>query len=114
MTIEGADYNKALFIISDKHEAIRDKIIHDLERGGTYLRGRGMYTNEEKEMIFAIVSRRELAILEEFISDIDPGAFITIMDTKEILGEVSVPGSQNPGKLILRLCLILLILYNRY
>ncbi|HPJ79358.1 MAG TPA: YitT family protein [Prolixibacteraceae bacterium] len=87
MTIEGADYNKALFIISDKHEAIRDKIIHDLERGGTYLRGRGMYTNEEKEMIFAIVSRRELAILEEFISDIDPGAFITIMDTKEILGE---------------------------
>ncbi len=87
MTIEGADYNKALFIISDKHEAIRDKIINDLERGGTYIKGKGMYTNDDKEMIFITVSRREVAILEEFISSIDPGAFITIMDTKEILGE---------------------------
>jgi uncharacterized membrane-anchored protein YitT (DUF2179 family) len=46
-----------------------------------------MYTDEEKQIIFTIVSRREVAILEEFISTIDPEAFITIMDTKEILGE---------------------------
>lgn len=87
MTLEGADYNKALFIISTKHKEIREKILTDLERGGTYLHGRGMYTDEDKQIIFTIVSRRELAILEEYISTIDPDAFITIMDTKEILGE---------------------------
>lgn len=87
ITLEGADYNKALFIISKKHEEIREKILTDLERGGTYLKGKGMYTNEDKQIIFTIVSRREVTILEEYISTIDPDAFITIMDTKEILGE---------------------------
>lgn len=87
MTLEGADYNKALFIISEKHEEIRDKILNDLDRGGTYLKGKGMFSDDEKQIIFTIVSRREVAILEEYISHIDPDAFITIMDTKEILGE---------------------------
>ncbi len=87
ITLEGADYNKALFIISEKHQEIKEKILTDLERGGTYLKGKGMYTDEEKQIIFTIVSRREVAILEEYISTIDPDAFITIMDTKEILGE---------------------------
>lgn len=87
MTIEGADYNKALLIISKKHIEIKDKILNDLERGGTYLKGEGMFTGEEKQIIYTVVSRREVAILEEYISKIDPHAFITIMDAKEILGE---------------------------
>jgi len=87
ITLEGANYNKALLIISDKHEEIREKILVDLERGGTYLKGNGLFTNEEKQIIYTVVSRREVAILERFISQIDPNAFITIMDTREILGE---------------------------
>ncbi|MCG6188115.1 YitT family protein [Maribellus maritimus] len=87
MTLEGADYNKALLIISKKHIQIKNKLLVDLERGGTYLRGEGMFTGEEKQIIYTVVSRREVAILEEYISKIDPDAFITVMDTKEILGE---------------------------
>lgn len=87
ITIEGADYNKALLIISNKHAEIKNKLLFDLERGGTYLKGEGMFTGEEKQIIYTVVSRREVAILEEFISKIDPNAFITIMDAKEILGE---------------------------
>ncbi len=87
MTLEGADYNKALLIISKKHLEIKSKILFDLERGGTYLRGEGLFTGEEKQIIYTVVSRREVAILEEYISKIDPEAFITVMDAKEILGE---------------------------
>ena len=87
LTIEGGNYHKALFIISDKHEEIKHKIIDDLERGGTYFNGKGMFTNEEKQIIYTVVSRREVAILEQYIHSIDPDAFITIMDTREILGE---------------------------
>lgn len=87
LILEGTNYNKAMIIVSDKHEDIRDKIINDLERGGTYLRGVGMYTNTEKNIIFTVVSRREVAILEEHINNVDPLAFITIMDASEILGE---------------------------
>ena len=87
LVLEGADYNKALMIISEKHEEIRHKLLVDLERGGTYLKGTGMYTGEDKHIIYTIVSRREVAVLEEYISTIDPNAFITVMNTHEILGE---------------------------
>lgn len=86
-TIEGTDYNKALLIISKAHKEIKDKLLLDLDRGGTYLRGEGMYTGNEKQVIYTVVSRREVAILREFISNIDPDAFITVMDAREILGE---------------------------
>jgi uncharacterized membrane-anchored protein YitT (DUF2179 family) len=92
--LEGADYNKALLIVSKKHQDIKNKILVDLERGGTYLRGEGMFTGEEKQIIYTVVSRRELAILQEYIGAIDPDAFITVMDAREILGE----GFQSLGK----------------
>src|SRR6056297_2437419 len=75
MILEGAGCNKALLIISKKHTEIKNKIVVDLERGGTYLKGEGIYTGEEKEIIFTVVSRREVAILQEYISTIDPDAF---------------------------------------
>ncbi|MFW6290221.1 MAG: YitT family protein, partial [Mariniphaga sp.] len=85
--LEGADYNKALLIITNKHLEIQNKILNDLERGGTYLKGEGMFTGEEKQIIYTVVSRREVAVLQEYISNIDPDAFITVMDAREILGE---------------------------
>jgi uncharacterized membrane-anchored protein YitT (DUF2179 family) len=87
LILEGENYNKALIIISDKHEQIREIIISELERGGTYLKGIGMFSNQEKNIIFTVVSRREMAILESHINSIDPKAFITIMNASEILGE---------------------------
>lgn len=87
LVLEGASYNKALLIISKKHSEIKHKILVDLERGGTYLKGEGMFTGEEKQIIYTVVSRREVAILQEYISTIDPDAFIMVMDAREILGE---------------------------
>lgn len=86
-TMQGVSYNKALFIISDKYEEIRHKIIHDLERGGTLLNGIGMYKGQDKKVIFTSVTRREQAILKDFIKDIDPYAFMTVIDANEILGD---------------------------
>ena len=93
-TIEGGDYNKALLIISDKHLEIREKIINGLVRGGTYFKGEGLYSGTEKKIIYTVVNRREVVILEEYINRIDPKAFITVMDTHEILGQ----GFQNLSK----------------
>jgi uncharacterized membrane-anchored protein YitT (DUF2179 family) len=87
LILEGENYNKALIIISDKHEEIREIIISELGRGGTYLKGTGMFSNTEKNIIFTVVSRREMAIMEVHINRIDPKAFITIMNASEILGE---------------------------
>lgn len=84
--IQGVSYDKTLFIISEKHAEIRDKIINDLNRGGTFIKGNGMYNGVEKTIIFTVVNRREVVMLEEFIHQIDPGAFLTVIDANEILG----------------------------
>ncbi len=85
--LEGISYDKSLFIISDRHEEIREKIITNLNRGGTYIDGKGMYNMAERKIIFTVVSRRELSMLQEYIHQIDPQAFMTVIDASEILGE---------------------------
>ena len=87
ITMQGVSYDKSLIIISDQFELIRDKIINDLRRGRTYIPGKGMFNNSEKTIIFTVLNRRELAILEEYIHQVDPKAFVTVMDANEILGE---------------------------
>jgi len=87
MILEGAGHEKMLLIISDRHEEIRERLLNDLGRGGTYLNGEGMYGGTPKKVIYTIVDRREVLILEEHIGRIDPNAFVAVIDAKEILGE---------------------------
>lgn len=87
ITLDGINYDKALFIVSDKHEEIRQCIIKDLDRGGTYFKSEGLFSGQPKNVIFTVITRRELATLENMIHQIDPKAFLTVMNTSEILGE---------------------------
>ncbi len=87
VTMQGISYDKTLFIISDQYEQIRLKIIEDLNRGGTFIAGKGMFNGAEKTIIFTVVNRREVAILQEFIHQVDPKAFVTVVNAQEILGE---------------------------
>lgn len=86
IVLQGATYDKAMFIISDKSQEIKDKIIADINRGGTVFNGEGMYSSEEKKIIYTIVNRREFEILKEYVYDIDPNAFISVMNTNENIG----------------------------
>ncbi|NOX85304.1 MAG: YitT family protein [Chlorobi bacterium] len=85
--LEGMNYDKVLFIISDKTQEIRDKIIHDLNRGGTLIQGKGLYHETDRSIVFTVVSRRETVILQDYIRQIDPKAFVTVLNANEILGE---------------------------
>ena len=85
--LEGIDYDKVLFIISNKTDEIRDKLINDLNRSGTLLRGEGLYNRNDRSIIFTVVNRRETVMLQDYINLIDPDAFVTVMNANEILGE---------------------------
>lgn len=87
VVLEGFSYEKTLFIISDRYEVIAEKILEDLNRGGTFLEGKGMFKGDEKKIIFVNVTRREVAILQEFINQVDPDAFVTVIEASEILGK---------------------------
>ena len=85
--LEGLKYSKAAYIITDKHEQIAKKIMHDIDRGVTGLKARGMYTGSEKLVLYCVVSRREIVQVEEIVTEIDPYAFVIVSDVREVLGE---------------------------
>ena len=85
--LEGFKYSKAAYIITDKHEQIAKKIMHDIDRGVTGLKARGMYTGSEKLVLYCVVSRREIVQVEEIVTEIDPDAFVIVSDVREVLGE---------------------------
>jgi uncharacterized membrane-anchored protein YitT (DUF2179 family) len=87
MIIEGIGSEKAVYIISDHYDEIRSKIINEMNRGGTYLCGEGMYNGTEKKIIYTIVDRKELILLQKYVHEIDPKAFMTVVDSTETLGE---------------------------
>lgn len=86
-TLQGPSYQKSLFIITEKYNEVRDKIIHDINRGGTAIHASGMFHGDEKKMIFVNVTRREMAILEDYIRQVDPDAFLTVINAHEIIGK---------------------------
>ena len=86
--IDGASYDKLLFIISENHHAeMRDFIIEDMDRSGTYIKGKGMYTDQDREMIFVVVSRKEVHLVQNKVREIDPKAFMVVTDAYETFGE---------------------------
>ena len=86
-TILGFSSGKAVFIISDKHEEIKDRILKDLDRGGTFFNGKGMYSNSDKKIIFTTLSKKQLPQLIHIVHEIDPNAFMSIIEASEIFGE---------------------------
>lgn len=84
--IAGFKSGKVVLIISDHYDEIRDRIFSDLDRGGTFLHGEGMYNNAEKKIIFLSISRKELPQLIYFVHEIDPKAFLSILEASETLG----------------------------
>ncbi|MBO7587622.1 MAG: YitT family protein [Bacteroidales bacterium] len=84
--IVGFHSDKVVLIVSDYYDEIRQHIFDELDRGGTFLNGEGMYNNDEKKIIFTSLSRKQLPILIHFVHEIDPKAFVSILDASETLG----------------------------
>ena len=85
--IDGFDYARAAYIISDKHKEIGEAIMNNLSRGATALKARGLYKNIEREIIVTVVTLKELGTLTNMIREIDPDAFVTVNNVHEVLGE---------------------------
>lgn len=87
LIVEGFNYTKAAYIITDKHETVAKAIMEDLKRGLTGLEARGMYTGKEKCVLFCIVSQKEIVRLKDMVHEIDDHAFVIVSDVREVLGE---------------------------
>lgn len=88
--IVGLDETKSVLIISSKSKAIADAIIHELGLGLTVMYGRGGFSGDEREILYVIAERLQLAELKELIHREDPTAFIAIENLHEVAN-----GNQN-------------------
>ena len=84
---EGVSYSKAFYIISSNPTEMAQMIMKDLDRGVTTLRGKGAYTNEDKDVLLCVVSRAEVFQLKNIVRSIDPNAFVILADVHEVIGE---------------------------
>lgn len=85
--LEGFNYSKAAYIITDQYVEIAKRIMEELDRGLTGLSAKGMYTNEDKCVLYCVVSMKEIMVLKELVSEVDRNAFVIVSDVREVLGE---------------------------
>lgn len=85
--IDGFDYARAVYIISDKYAEIGEKIMNEISRGATAIKSRGLYKNIEREVIITVVTLKELGTVTQLIKDIDPEAFVIINNVHEVRGQ---------------------------
>ena len=86
IVFEGFYFTKIMIIISDKYEEISTEIGDKVKRGTTGIYSKGMYSGNEKVILFCVASRKEIAEIKEIIRRIDSTAFIVTTDAIETLG----------------------------
>ena len=87
MVLEGFNYSKAAYIITNQYEEVASRIMKELDRGVTGLHAKGMYTGEEKCMLYCIVSQKEIVVLKDIVNEVDKNAFVIVSEVREVLGE---------------------------
>ena len=85
--VDGFNYSKALFIISDHSEEISSRLMQELDRGVTGIPVYGKYTGKQREMLLVVTSLRQAANAKRIVREIDPNAFLIVTDSNEVLGE---------------------------
>lgn len=86
-TIEGFDYKKVVLVITDQPRKIAESIMKEVGRGVTFLHGQGAYTVKEKDLVYCVVKVTQLAKIKKIVGDVDPHAFMTVMDAAEVMGK---------------------------
>ncbi len=86
IVMEGFNSSKSVRIISDEASAIGQALIERLDISVTYLQGIGGYTGQDKDLIYCVISRLELPKMIEIIQEIDPKAFVSVVDVHEVYG----------------------------
>ncbi|MEC1179081.1 YitT family protein [Metasolibacillus meyeri] len=84
---DGAYSAKGAIIISPQTDAIAAIIAEKMERGVTFINGHGYFTKEQKDVIYCVVGRNEIVRLKSIIHEVDPHAFVSILDVRDVAGE---------------------------
>lgn len=85
--LEGINFSKLAYVISEHYEEIASDIFVNLNRGVTSLFAKGMYSKKQKNVLLCVVSKKEIVELMDIVAKNDPKAFVIVTDVREVMGE---------------------------
>ncbi len=83
----GIDAGKMTLIVTDYAKEVAQKIDEVTARGATFLKAEGSYSGEEKDVVMCACNNKQMYSIRNAVKEIDPKAFIIIMESNEVLGE---------------------------
>lgn len=86
MTLQGIDVVRQAMIVTDNYEVVANAIVEELDRSSTIIPAKGGYTKMDRNILFCVVMRSEVARLKEIVNKADPDAFMVIGHANEALG----------------------------
>lgn len=86
LVVTGLSQRKSVMIISKSHGDMIIKILKELNRGVTVIKGQGGYSGKPEDIIYTVIAFRDLATMKKLINKIDPDAFVVFSDTAEVMG----------------------------
>ncbi|MCD8904530.1 YitT family protein [Staphylococcus chromogenes] len=84
--IEGLNPKKAVTIISKEPDRVAKMIDEDIGRGVTILNGRGYFSKQETDVLYAVISKTQLSRTKRLIRQIDKNAFVVVHDVRDVYG----------------------------
>jgi uncharacterized membrane-anchored protein YitT (DUF2179 family) len=87
LVLEGFSYARAANIITSKPQEVSWAIALEMRRGVTALKGHSYFTGKDREVLYIVLTRREIAYLKDIVKQVDPRAFVVISDVYEVLGK---------------------------
>ena len=85
--LSGFNQRMSTMVVSERTDEMAKEIFSKVNRGVTFLKGKGAYTGKERDVLFTITTLTELPKLKDIIFAIDPGAFVVVNNTLEVLGK---------------------------
>ncbi|QNU67509.1 YitT family protein [Ruminiclostridium herbifermentans] len=85
--VAGVDNSRAVLIISEHQAEISKRLLVELDRGVTELKGRGVYSGKDKEVLLCVLARTQIQQLKQIVLEVDKNAFMILAEVNEVLGE---------------------------
>ncbi|MBN2032682.1 MAG: YitT family protein [Deltaproteobacteria bacterium] len=87
LVVTGLSQRKAVYIISPKWKEISQRIMEEIQRGVTIIRGQGGFSGREQQILYTVITFRELSRLKQMVKKEDPEAFVVVTETLEVMGQ---------------------------
>ena len=87
MFLSGFNFSKAVFVISKNQNKISRYVSENMKRGNTLIHATGMYTGNRRDILFIVVSSKEVVKIKKIVKSFDKNAFMFVCSAAEVIGE---------------------------